>query len=101
MTETDKQTDWQQWREELPSEPGWYWIDDGEEPSFSPRMVQVRSAPEDLEGEESEEGGEDEDAQFEDAQFKVVDPLDPPEVLRSFKDYDNPKWAGPIPKPTK
>jgi hypothetical protein len=74
-----------EWTDEPPEEEGWYWLDDNEAPSKSPRIVEVVPSH------------ADEDAEI---QFLVHDPIDGPGISRAFKDYQNARWAGPIPRPS-
>lgn len=74
-----------QWRETPPLETGWYWLDDDQGPTFSPRVVGV------------EPSYADEDAEL---QYIVDDPMDPQGVRKTFSDYEDARWSGPIPEPS-
>jgi len=70
-----------QWTDD-PSEPGWYWIDDESDPPFAPRIVQVENYPSQP-----------------DIDLVVDDPMDDAGIQRTLDEYEDTKWAGPIPEP--
>jgi len=71
-----------QWTDDPPEKEGWYWIDDGSEPPFAPRIVKVgpyHRQP--------------------DIDLVVDDPMDDAGIQRTLDEYADTKWAGPIPEP--
>jgi len=69
-----------EWTDEPPEEEGWFWLDDGEMPP-TPRPVRVEYSMID-------EG------------LVVDDPNEGTGVYRSFDEYPDARWAGPIPRPS-
>lgn len=74
-----------EWTDDPPEEEGWYWLDDGQGAGISPRIVEVEPSY-------ADKGAE--------IQFVVDDPMDGSGIRRAFKDYDDVRWAGPIPEPS-
>jgi len=71
-----------QWRNDPPTEEGWYWLDDGQDPPFAPRCVEVH----------------DRQPEAENA-LRVNDPEVVYGKTKQITDYKEAKWAGPIPEP--
>jgi len=72
-----------EWTDEPPEEEGWYWLDDDDFPTFSPRCVEVADHHSPL----SYETG-------------VWDPNKREGSIVTVSDYKNVRWAGPIPRPS-
>lgn len=67
-------------RDNPPTKPGWYWLEDGQGPGLSPRAVEVGPVTKD-------------------GVYIVEDPMVPESIIRTLDDYEHAQWAGPIPKP--
>lgn len=70
-----------EWADKPPATSGWYWLDDSEMPSSSPRVVKVRHS-------------------YQDDSLIIDDPADGTGIVRQVSDYKGSRWAGPIPQPS-
>lgn len=68
-----------QWQDKPPSEGGWYWLETGESSTFSPRCVEV--------------------TYYHPGEGRVNDYRWPQGMTRTLDDYNDARWAGPIPEP--